>query len=300
MTVSPQSQEPTVLAADIGGTKTLVALVRGRDIIASRKIPTERSSTPDVWIASVLEIAQEWSGAYRAAAITVTGQVHAGLWKGVNHDTLRVSEFDLAAAISKFGVPYEILNDAQAAAWGEHIYGSVPGSDLVYLTVSTGLGGGIVAGGKLLRGHRGLAGHFGLFSQDLLSGDNNPQPFENAATGPWIARAGSEASKNPQTAKSVFEQARTGEEWARRIVEMSASRVASLCRDISFAIDPPIIVIGGGVGLADGYVDSVRRHFAEQMPGQKPEILISELQEHAGIVGVAAFAAQTHLKNGGE
>lgn len=300
MTDRLQRHERTVLAADIGGTKTLVALVRGKDIIASRKIPTDRASSPDTWISSVREIAGDWSDEYEAVAVTVTGQVHNGIWKGVNHDTLSVAEYDLAAAISDFGVPYEILNDAQAAAWGEHLYGSQPGSDLVYLTVSTGLGGGIVAGGKLLRGHRGLAGHFGLFSQNLLSVDNVPNPVESAATGLWIARVGTETSGRPQTAKSVFESADNGEDWARRIIETSAARVAGLCRDISFAIDPPRIVIGGGIGLATGYVESVRRHFAGQLPDPKPEILVSALQEHAGIVGVAAFAAQTCRKNGGE
>lgn len=288
------SNSQTVLAADIGGTKILVALVRDGKVLDFRKIPTTRKSSPEAWMSAVLDIASVWESSYQAVGITVTGRVQDGIWQSVNAQTLDVGNYDLASAVSKTGLSYEILNDAQAAAWGEHIHGAARGGDLVYLTVSTGLGGGIVSNGKLLTGARGLAGHFGLISQSMLDGPLMGAPIENVATGPWIARQGSAVSGSKQTTESVFAHACNGEEWAQQIIETSAERVACLCRTISFAIDPPRIVIGGGVGLADGYVERVRSHFEKMIPDPGPEILTSALKENAGIVGVAAYVAQSH------
>lgn len=286
----------SVLAADIGGTKTLTALVRGSDVIASHTFRTDPGTGPEAWLALIEDRARQWSGQFDAIGITVTGQVHQGLWNCVNPDTLTLSEFDLAAALQSFGMPFEILNDAQAAAWGEHVYGAGMGSDLVYLTVSTGLGGGIVANGRLVRGRRGLAGHFGMLSQSLLSEESATEPVENVVTGRWIAREGTLATGQLHTTMSVFESARDGAEWAQKIVEKSAMRVARICRDIFFTIDPPQIIIGGGVGLVDGFVPLVRQKVSELMSDSDFEILTSALNENAGVVGIAAFAANSQQK----
>lgn len=296
MSSSDASDQETVLAADIGGTKILVALVRGKTVVTSRTIPTDRESGPTTWLGNVCDAARDWQGRFSCIGVTLTGQVHNGMWASVNRETLAVDEpVDLAATFSRIGVSFETLNDAQAAAWGEHVYGAARGSDLVYLTVSTGLGGGIVANGRLMRGHRGLAGHFGLTAQNLIAVRGAMEPFENAATGPWIARQATLETGRKQTAKDVFQAARDGAPWARSIVATSAIRVARLCRDISFTFDPPKIVIGGGVGLAEGYVPLVRQELAVLLPNEKIEILTSALRESAGIVGVAAFAVRSLL-----
>lgn len=294
-------REIPVLAADIGGTKTLVALLRGDKVLSSRHLPTERNGGPVEWLASLHKVAVEWEGQFECIGVTVTGQVESGIWKSVNADTLSVGDpFDLATSLSQIGCNFEILNDAQAAAWGEHVYGAGQGSDLVYLTVSTGLGGGIVSNGKLLRGHRGLSGHFGLVSQELGAPNRSSEPFENCASGRWIASQGTKETGLEHSAKSVFESRHTGKEWAMRIISVSASRVANICKDISYTIDPPMIIIGGGVGLAEGYVSEIERALSELEPSLDIRILTSALRENAGIVGIAAIAAQSHLQLGGK
>lgn len=292
-------QEVPVLTADIGGTKTLVALVRGNTVLTSRLLPTQRNSSPVEWISALHDVAAEWKGEFDCVGVTVSGQVENGIWKSVNPDTLSVGEpFDIASSLSKIGSHFEVLNDAQSAAWGEHIYGAGQDSDLVYLTVSTGLGGGIVCNGKLLRGHRGLAGHFGLVSQNLSAPAGGTEPFENITSGRWIASQSMNETGAQHVPKAVFESSRGGAVWAQQIVSTTALRVAKLCRDISFTIDPPMIVIGGGVGLAEGFVSEIERHLSEILPNYNINILTSVLREKAGIVGIAAIAAQSHIQQG--
>lgn len=296
MTPSAVLQDIPVLAADIGGTKILVALVRGNKVLTSRLLPTLRDAGPVEWMSALHEVAIQWRGEFDCVGVTVSGQVESGVWKSVNPATLSVGKpFDIAASLSRIGAHFEVLNDAQSAAWGEHVYGVGQGSDLVYLTVSTGLGGGIVCNGKLLQGQRGLAGHFGLVSQNLTASDGGAEPFEDLATGRWIANQALTETGIEHSSKSVFENAREGKAWARRIVSTSALRVAKLCRDISFVIDPPMIVIGGGIGLAEGFVAEIERHLNELIPNHNIDILTSVLREKAGIVGIAAIAAQSHI-----
>jgi len=299
MTHSADLQEIPVLAADIGGTKTLVALVRGSKVLTSRLLPTLRDAGPDEWMSALHDVSVEWKGEFECVGVTVTGQVENRVWKSVNPATLSVGKpFDIAASLSRIGSQFEVLNDAQSAAWGEHIYGAGQGSDLVYLTVSTGLGGGIVCNGKLLQGQRGLAGHFGLVSQNLSASDGGAEPFENLATGRWIASQAMAETGIEHSPRSVFENANEGKAWAQGIMSTSALRVAKLCRDISFVIDPPMIVIGGGVGLAEGFVAEIKRHLNELIPNHNIDILTSVLREKAGIVGIAAIAAQSHIHQG--
>ncbi len=288
----------TVLSADIGGTKTIVSMVRDKEVLEMQTIPTERHAGPKVWLDTLCEISLQWKGQFDCVGVAVTGQVHDGVWSSVNTDTLSIAaSFDLASVLTTLGYHFEIRNDAHAAAWAEHVHGVGKGSDLVYLTVSTGLGGGIICNGKLLTGHTGLAGHFGQVSQELKSLSGEIRPFENAVTGRWMARE-AKLQGHDVTAKEIFECADSGHGWAQQIVDTSVQRVANICRDISFVIDPPLIVIGGGIGLANGFVEAVSRALSQYSPTVKTTILVPAFREHAGIIGVAAIAAQSYLKSG--
>ena len=86
----------------------------------------------------------------------------------------------------RFGKPAACFNDAHAAAWGEHRFGAGKGEDLFFLTVSSGIGGGAVIGGKLLEGRGGMAASAGLQRMGF-SGEGGP--VEDQAAGLWMARA---------------------------------------------------------------------------------------------------------------
>lgn len=275
-----------VLAADIGGTKILAALVEGGRITARRMVATPRDAGPERWTAALAEAAQEWRGSYRGLGIAVTGVVTDGHWSALNARTLDIPrDYPLARRMHDLTGSYAVLaNDAQAAAWGEYTRGAGSGRDMAFLTVSTGIGGGLVLGGRLVRGHRGLAGSFGQLSD---GGDR----AEDTASGQWIA---AEAARlgYPFEAPAVFKAAAEGEDWAIALLDLSAARVAALCRNVIFAADPEVIVLGGGVGLAPGYLERVQRTLELLVPGYAGALLRAALGPDAGVIGMAALVTE--------
>ncbi|MBZ9890573.1 putative N-acetylmannosamine-6-phosphate 2-epimerase [Mesorhizobium sp. BR1-1-3] len=275
---------PTVLGIDIGGTKTMAALVSGGKVIEDMIVPTAREAGPDAWLASLAQSTSAWSSRISRIGIAVTGLVHDGRWSALNPATLGIPDgyplVERASAV--FGKPVCAFNDAQAAAWGEYKFGAGQGRDIVFLTISTGIGGGIVCNGRLLSG---LTGHFGL----IRSLSEDQAPLEDSTSGRWIASQALKAGFKADAA-DVFGHALKGEAWADAIVSRSASRVATLCRDIQMMFDPKSIVIGGSIGLAEGYLDRVRAHLGEVPPRLSSNLVAAKLAGHAGVIGVADLA----------
>ncbi|RKD68931.1 putative N-acetylmannosamine-6-phosphate 2-epimerase [Rhizobium sp. WW_1] len=279
-------REGATLAIDIGGTKTLAALVRGTQVLAERTIATSRQVGPDAWLAAIAEQAQSWSRQYDRVGIAATGLIDDGRWSALNPATLAIPDaYPLAAqAENLFGKPAFAVNDAQAAAWGEHRFGAGNNEDTVFLTISTGIGGGVVVNGQPLLG---LAGHFGL-----IRGPTHGQaPLEDVVSGRWMA-AEAARTGHPAEAPEIFQKAREGTDWAEAIVAQSAARVALLCRDIQMMFAPKRIVIGGGIGLAPGYLEAVRAQLAGLAPHLAPHLVAASLGPHAGIIGAADLAGR--------
>lgn len=276
----------TVLAIDIGGTKTMAALVSGSDVLEEITVPTIREAGPDAWLAAIADNIRPWAERYSSVGIAVTGFVQDGRWSALNPATLGIpDEYPLAEKASAvFGKPAFAINDAQAAAWGEYSFGAGGSGDLVFLTISTGIGGGIVINGRPLSG---LAGHFGL----IRGPSAGQSPLEDQTSGRWIAAEASKAGHQASAAE-VFEHAGRGEAWAEAIVSQSAFRVATLCRDIQMMLDPKQIVIGGGIGLAAGYIERIRASFADVAPRLVPRLVPARLGSRAGIIGVADLAVE--------
>ena len=188
--------------------------------------------------------------------------------------------------LTLLGVPAFAANDAQAAAWGEYRLGAGRNEDMVFLTVSTGIGGGIVLNGRPLLG---LAGHFGLLRGPSA---NQSTPFEDGVSGHWIA-AEARAAGHDVDATGVFAAAVQGASWAEAILAGSAEKIALLCADIQLAVDPKRIVMGGGIGLAPGYFERVAASLMPLPSRLRPLLVPAELGPRAGIVGIADLASSS-------
>ncbi|KQU74523.1 N-acetylmannosamine-6-phosphate 2-epimerase [Aminobacter sp. DSM 101952] len=275
----------TVLALDIGGTKMLAALVRGNAVVESRKMPTPRSGNPEQWLAALFNAISGWNGCYDTVGVAVSGIIDGGCWSPLNRKTLDIPDrFPLVATVGRLSGTDVVLaaNDAQAAAWGEFSCGAGQGEDLVFLTISTGIGGGIVVNGRLLGG---LAGHFGL----LRFLDEEDGVLEDHVSGNWMA-AQAAPHQAGAAAREVFEAAAAGHGWAKNIVLGSVRQTALLCRNVQLMLDPARIVIGGGIGLAPGYLESVRQALGSLPPRLTPQLHAAALGESAGVVGIADLA----------
>ncbi len=278
---------PPVLGIDLGGTKTLLALVEGGVSGAALRLATRAADGPEAWLDAIAEAAAPWRGAYASAAIAATGLIAEGRWWSLNPAVLPIPPgFPLVEALGgRLGVPVFALNDAQAAAWGEYRFGAGQGSDMVFITISTGIGAGIVLGGRLLTGHRGLAGHLGQWRV----GESIEAPWlEHLASGAALARDAAAAGHGGDVA-GLFAEANAGAPMADRLIGRAARRLAAALASLQALLDPDCIVIGGGVGLAPGFLARLRRGVDGLPDRLRSDLRPAALGAQAGLLGVADF-----------
>ena len=275
-----------VLAIDIGGSKTAVALVLENRVLERRQVPTRPADGAEVWLRAAADVARDWHGQYSGVAAAVTGLIRDGRWTAVNPTTLPVpADFPLVSRLADhFGSPVLALNDAQAAAWGEYRFGAGRGRDLLFLTVSSGIGGGAIVGGRLLRGAGGLAGHVGQIP--VPAPGNRYHRLEDLASGFAIAAA-ARAAGHDADAKAVFAAMEAGESWAERIVAEAVDHLALALPGLQALLDPQVMVIGGGVGLATGFLPRLEAALSRFPSALRPSLALARLGADAGLLGAA-------------
>ena len=152
---------------------------------------------------------------------------------------------------------------------------------MVFITVSSGIGGGIVTGGRLLEGARGLAGHVGQ-----IQGAAGGERLEDEASGFAMARA-AEALGRPADTRALFQAASEGDAAASRIIDDAAAKVARSLIDLQRLVDPELVVLGGGIGLLPAFKSAVASVIAGAPATLRPRLASAELGSEAGIVGIA-------------
>jgi glucokinase len=224
-------------------------------------------------------------------------------------------EVPLAEKIrSGVGLPTLVDNDANVAAWGEFRFGAGRGcNDMLLVTVGTGIGGGIVAGGKLFRGGHGFAGEIGhiiVEPNGPLCGCGNLGCWEQVASGRAIGRLGREAAQeHPEslivelagghvsavTGLAVTAAAMKGDPVAVRILAEVGRRLGEGIAGLVNILDPDMVVIGGGVIEAGELIlEPARRSFVDSVeaPEHRPEVPLvpAMMGNDAGAVGAADLA----------
>src|SRR5690606_12603810 len=132
------AQTGTAMAFDIGGTKSLAALVSSGRIIAEATAPTTGKIGSSDWFDQLADMVRPWAGRYDAAGAAVSGLVVEGKWRALNPATLDIPhniliEAELSRRLAD--MPVTALNDAQAAAWGEYRYGAGRRKNVFFVTV---------------------------------------------------------------------------------------------------------------------------------------------------------------------
>jgi len=148
----------TVLAIDIGGSKIAAALIEAGRIHERRRTATPPGAGVEALIEGVVEVARGWTERSSIVAIATAGLPKDGRLDAVNRDIFRITApAPFQAPIEeRLSRPVVLLNDGHAAAWGEYRLGAGQGvASMVFMTISTGIGGGIVQDGRLLRGRQG-------------------------------------------------------------------------------------------------------------------------------------------------
>ncbi|CNK41305.1 N-acetylmannosamine kinase [Yersinia vastinensis] len=286
-----------VLALDIGGTKIAAAVVTESGMLIGRQqMATPRGGAEQLAVALETLIAP-YRHLVDFIAVASTGIINDGRLTALNPANLGgLADFPLQDCIQSIAqLPCVLLNDGQAAAWAEYQALSDDYDNMMFVTVSTGVGGGIVLNKKLLVGHRGLAGHIGHTLSDphgLLCGCGRRGCVESVSSGTAIA-AETLGWKQPVAAARVFEMAQLGNIQAENIINRSATAIAQMLADMKMALDLEVVILGGSVGLAVGYLERV-------IGAQKilPEIYRVPMQsahhrQDSGLLGAALWARHT-------
>ncbi len=284
-------------AMDIGGTKIAVGMVdESGQLMARVESPTDPQRGPAYGLSLICEMlrqtADQAGGHLQGIGISCTGPVDP--FTGV----LDVNEFlpgwegmHLTGELSKsFTVPSAMENDADAAALGEYAWGA--GQDarrLIYLTVSTGIGGGIIFDGNL---YRGVAGAHPEIGHHVID-PTGPECFcgargcwESLASGLAFARRAGKTS-----AEEVCDAARRGEIDALAAIEREGFYLGVGLANLITLFVPDVIVLGGGVMQSlDLFQDKIRKIIGSRcklVPAEKSSLRPAALGRDAGLVGAA-------------
>lgn len=211
------------------------------------------------------------------------------------------------------GKPAILENDANTACWGEFAVGAGKGvTDMIFFTLGTGIGGGVVSNGDLVRGAGGNAaelGHVIIYPGGRKCGCEQRGCVEayasansTAARAVEAIKAGGESTLQPVldkkgtlTAKDIYEHSDAGDELAREITEGTAEALAIMCVNMLHTTEPAKIVFTGGmIAAGDSLLNRIQHHFQELVWKIKKEdtieICFATLGEDTGIIGAAALA----------
>ncbi|MCH6159822.1 ROK family glucokinase [Streptomyces marispadix] len=308
------------IGVDIGGTKIAAGVVDEHGtILETSTVPTP--PTADGVIDAIADAVRDASAEHVVDAVGIGAPGYVDdkratvlftpnlTWR---HEALKDK------VEQRIDLPVVIENDANAAAWGEYKFGVGTGhEDVVCITIGTGLGGGVIIGGRLHRGRFGVAAEFGhirMVPDGLLCGCGNQGCWEQYASGSALVRyAQQRATATPENAtillglgdgtpegvegKHISEAARQGCPVAVDSFRELARWAGAGLADLASLFDPGAFIVGGGVSdEGDLVLDPIRKSYRRWLVGSRwrphAEVLAAQLGGQAGMVGVADLARQ--------
>lgn len=304
-----------VIGADLGGT--LIRAVRTNfegEKVARSELPTEADSGGEAVLERIHIAIEEVMRDVEPDEVLGIGIGAPGPigTDGRIYDPPNLpnwGDFSLTERVrDRFERPAYAGNDANLAALGEHRFGAGQGvDDIVYMTVSTGIGGGIISGGRLLLGARGYAaevGHQTLVAEGPICGCGQPGHLEALASGPAIVRNAKErlqagaSSTIPNygeqiRGKSITEAGQAGDELAKELFAEAGYYIGLGLVNLIHILEPKRVLIGGGVSQAgDLLFDPIRDTVHQRVMSpiyREVEILPAALGADVGLMGAVAL-----------
>ena len=312
----------SVIGVDLGGTKVAVAPLHGRDFGESLLLPTDLSGTGALIDQLVAMVNRVRGDGLAAIGIGVPSIVEFETGRVVSSVNIPLTDVSLRQVLGeRLGVPVYVDNDAAVAALAEAHDSELRlvAHNLVMITIGTGVGGGIVLGGRIYRGSSGGAGELGHTLVGLdLSGSSVPAPtgfpqpgsLEYVAAGHALDRLVVQAADShpdsqlgrlkaqgkPVAGAEAVQAAEDGDEAAQRIIEIWAERVGIGIANAINTFDPEEVVIGGGAARAgERMLETAKRvalGYVVPGLGRRTSIRLAWHGVRAGVLGAALLAAQ--------
>ena len=299
---------------DIGGTSVKLGIV---DETGKVLVKGEESVSFDGYQTPVLTTVRKAAKEFLTAqdlsvenltgvGVSATGQIDSrrGIVAGTCGNFPNYIGSPIKAALEEdLGLPVTVANDANCMTLGEVWVGGAQGyTDVIGVTLGTGVGGGILTGGHLLEGARGLGGELGHYRTHALDG----VPCTCGATGCWeryaattaLVRAAQEKNPDWKDGRTIFAAAQAGDETVLALLDNWTDEIAQGLAGMVHIFNPQLILIGGGVSaqqkllvepIAAKVRASVMPAFAEGL-----EIRAAQLHNDAGMVGAVYYFRQTY------
>ncbi|HEX8638857.1 MAG TPA: ROK family protein [Pyrinomonadaceae bacterium] len=314
-----------IAGIDIGGTKIAVALenVNG-ERIAARRLPTQPEIGAEAITENVSRTITEMLAENESelAAIGIGCPSPLDIERGLVMSPSNLRDWNNFPIVKRFrdrfGVTVVLENDANAAASGEYVYGAGRGfENIVYITISTGIGGGIIFGGEIYRGVAAGAGELGhtiVQPDGVRCNCGSVGCLETVAAGVHIARRAQErlAADEPSlmremvsdigevSAKTVVEAVRRNDRLAVEIWDETCLFLAIGIGNIITILAPEAVVVGGGVAEAGNLLFAPLRRllpqFVSMVPADKINVLPAELGGESGVCGALVLAKKAYSK----
>jgi glucokinase len=282
------------IAVDLGGTNLRVAIVDPSGAVQGRhKVPTPRGgSIADALVELIGELRVDPES---SAVIAVPGPVEYESGRAIWLPHLPpewVHELAEDSLSERLGRPVSIANDADVAAVGETYFGAGrTASDVVYLTVSTGIGAGVLLNRRLVRGRRSVAeiGHT-IIDRDAFS-RGEPATLEDLASGSSVPMLAQAAAVPVQSGEQLEQLEKIGDVRAAAVwTEMVENLLIGII-NTAWCFGPELFIIGGGLGRERELFAPLRERLGQVTPtlAMNLSLVAAELGDDAGLVGAAAW-----------
>jgi len=313
-----------IAGIDIGGTKIAIALenLDGKKI-AVRRLPTQVEIGAYAVIETVLQAVEEMleDNKVKLVSIGIGCPAPLDIEKGLVMSPSNLQDWNHFPIVKLFGdrfkVPVVLDNDANTAALGEYVYGAGRGyQNVVYITVSTGIGGGIIINGEIFHGVSAGAGELGhtiVQPDGIRCNCGSTGCLETICSGIHIARRARErlakgevslmnemsANSEGVTAKTVVEAVRREDKLAVEIWDETNRVLAIGIANIITLLAPEAVIVGGGIAAAAGDLlfTPLRRllpEFVSMIPVEKINILPATLGQESGVFGALVLAKKAY------
>jgi glucokinase len=296
------------IGVDIGGTSIKIGIIDGSKVIASTSVPSLNNmvvKSIEDGIKKLLSDNNLMIKDITVIGVTIPGPV-------VNHMAdetvnLALENRDLRSALSKKfkGAKIVVLNDANAAAIGESNLTNKKHRISCFVTLGTGVGGGVIYDDKLLDGFSGVGfeiGHIPIGSNfNLTCGCGNKDCLETVCSAKGLSNLYKKLKSDQNStltsrsnAKDIFDAAKAGDKFALRITDVWAQYLAKGLYVVALTANPSVIIIGGGISKAGEFLlNKVKDKFDNYLVFKslkKTEIVLAKLGNDAGMIGAVKFA----------
>jgi glucokinase len=287
-----------VIAVDIGGTNLRVALVDGiGTVLARHRVPTPTQGSIIDALAELIAELECDPGCLAVVAVpgVVDYERRRALWAPHLPPgwAAELAEDRLASRLCR---RVSIANDADLAAVGETYFGAGRTAfDVVFLTVSTGIGAGVLLNRHLVRGRRSVAeiGHTIIDRHAFSNGE--AATLEELASGSNIPRLAQIGAVQARTGEQLEALEESGDERATAVWMQMVESVTVGIINLAWCYGPDLIIIGGGIGRERPLLDPVRARLTQMAPNiaMKFSLVEEELADDAGLIGAAAWDRAT-------